>query len=77
MNHHNSTAWTQNDDGIWQATFPDGALAHVWQDGRFYFEVFLTCGLNLTTEAGYMRLDTAQTAALEAWGTWKTGEKNA
>lgn len=77
MNNATGTEWTLTDEGIWQATLLDGALAHVWRDGRWYFGICLTCGLDLTDACGYMRADVAQTAAVAAWGIWKTGEKNA
>jgi hypothetical protein len=76
MNHTSGTEWTQNDEGIWEATLPDGALAHVWRDGRWFFEVFLTCGLNLLEASGYMRADVAQTSAVNVWEIWKKGEKS-
>ena len=77
MNPKTSTEWTENEDGTFDATLPDGTLAHVWQDGRWYFALCLTCGLDLTDACGDMRADTAQTAAVAAWEIWKRGEKNA
>ena len=77
MNPKTSTEWNLTEDGVYEAALPDGALAHVWRDGRWHFQLFLTCGLDITTEAGYMRADVAQTSAVAAWGIWKTGEKTA
>ena len=77
MRQTSGTEWTQNDDGIWEATLPDGALAHVWEDGRWHFAIFLNCGLDLTTACGLPRMDAAQTAAVAAWQVWKKGEKSA
>ena len=73
MNHKSGTEWKQNDDGVWEATMPDGALAHVWQDGRWKFQVFLECGLDILDMCGYMRVDQAQTAATQACGIWGAG----